>query len=303
MWRRRAAAPGPRDVELESGPRLQSVSMGRLTGQRFDPLSRAGRQVAELVAWRRLVFELTRAELRRENARLILGDLWWIADPLLQMAVYSLLVTVILERNLPDYPVFVLAPLIAWKGIAASISSGCTAITGNERVVRQLMFPRIVLPVARLGAQLWRLAIAVVVLVLLQAFLWPERVSPALAWLPVLALVEMVLLLPVAIALSAATVFVRDLGMFMRHVTRIGLYVSPVLYSLDQFIERVPEPVAIAFQLNPIAVLLEAYRGVAYHGVAPTPSSLLLPIGVGLTLLPLSLAWFARAERQFGKAL
>ena len=269
----------------------------------MGPLSRAGLQFADLVRWRHLVVDLARAELRRENARLVLGDLWWIADPLLQMVVYTILVSVIFERTLPDYPLFVLGALIAWKGVSMSVSTGCTAVIANERVVRQLTFPRIVLPAGRLLAQLWRLSIALVVLVVLVAVLWPDRLSPALAWLPVLALVQTILLLPFMVLLSAATVFVRDLANVMRHLMRLGLYLSPVLYGLDQFVERVPEPVAVAYQVNPVALLLEAYRDVAYLGVAPAASSLLLPIGIGLTLLPFALAWFDRVERHFGKAL
>ena len=76
-----------------------------------------------------------------------------------------------------------------------------------------------------------------------------------------------------------------------------------MLFGLDQFIERVPQPVAVIYQLNPLALLLEAFRDVTYYGTAPAASSLLLPFGVGLTLLPLSLAWFARVERHFGKAM
>lgn len=250
-----------------------------------------------------MVVELARAELRRENARLILGALWWIADPLLQMVVYTILVSVIFARTLPDYPIFVLPALMAWKGFSSSITIGATAITGNERVVRQLAFPRIVLPVARIGAQLWRLAVALVVMVALMLIVWPERLSLALAWLPVLAVVEVVFLLPFVIALSAATVFVRDLANLMRHVMRLALYLSPVLYGLDQLLERVPEPIGIAYQLNPVALLLEAYRDVAYYASAPTATSLLLPIGVGLVLLAPALAWFGRVEHHFGKLL
>lgn len=266
-------------------------------------MTRSGLQLMRLVAWRQLVIDLARAELRRENARLVLGALWWIADPLLQMAVYSLLVTVVVPRPLPDYPVFILPALVAWKGLSASISTGGSAITGNERIVRQLVFPRIVLPVARLAAQGWRLMIALVVLVALLVVLWPDRLSPSLAWLPLLAAAELVLLSPVVIALSAATVFMRDLANFMRHVMRLALYVSPVLYSLDQFGQHVPAAVAAAYRINPVALLLEGYRDVVYYGVPPSASSVLLPLGVGLVLLPPSLALFASAERQFGKRL
>jgi lipopolysaccharide transport system permease protein len=263
----------------------------------------AGAALLELVGWRHLALQLVRAELTRENARLVLGSVWWIADPLLQMLVYTLLVSVIFQRTIPDYPLFVLAALIPWKGLATSISSGGAAVIGNERIVRQLAFPRIVLPTGRLMAQLWRLAVALVVLVVLVAIVWPARLSPALAWLPVLAAAQAVMLLPFVILLSAATVFVRDLANLMGHVMRLAMYVSPVLYGLDQLLARLPEPLAATYRLNPLAALLEGYRDVAYRGIAPGPDSILLPLGVGLVLLPFALAWFRRVEPGFGRAL
>jgi ABC-type polysaccharide/polyol phosphate export permease len=219
------------------------------------------------------------------------------------MAVYTLLVSVIFARPQPDYALFILAALVPWKAIAASITSGSTAVTGNERVVRQIIFPRVVLPVARLGAQLWRLLIAIGVMVALMLVLWPDRVSVQLLWLPVLALVEVVLLLPFVIFLSAATVLVRDLTNVLRHVVRFGLYLSPVLYSVEQVMDRVPPPVQLLYQLNPAVPLLEAFRDVAYRGAAPSMVDLFLPLGVGLLLMLPALAWFGRVERRLGKLL
>lgn len=266
-------------------------------------LNASGLQLVDLFMWRHLVKDLARAELRRENARLALGALWWIADPLLQMVVYTIFVSVVFQRTIADYPIFVLAALMAWKAMAASVSTGSTAVTANERIIRQLPFPRIVLPVARLLAQLWRLSIALGVVVVLMVVLWPDRIAPTLVWLPVLALVEVVLLLPFVVLLSAATVFVRDLANLMRHVMRLGLFLSPVLYSADQLLERVSGPLAVLYQLNPVARLLEGYRSVTYYGTSPTATDLLLPLGVGLVLLAPALAWFGRVEPQFGKAL
>lgn len=59
------------------------------------------------------------------------------------MMVYTVLASVVFARTLPDYPIFVLPALMAWKGLSASVSSGSTAATGNERIVRQLAFPRL----------------------------------------------------------------------------------------------------------------------------------------------------------------
>ena len=273
------------------------------TGPSESFLARTGLQVTRLVGWRTLVVDLARAELKRENARQFLGGLWWIVDPLLQMIVYTILVSVVFARTQPDYPLFVLAALLPWRGIAVSIATGCTAIIGNERIVRQIDFPRIVLPVARLGAQLWRLALALVVMVVLMLILWPDRISPSLVWLPVLAVIEVIFLLPFVIFLSAATVFVRDLANLMRHVMRLALYLSPVLFSVDQLVTHLPEPIATLYAVNPVSLLLEAFRRVAYDGAAPTATSILMPIGTGLLLLPFALAWFGRVERRLGKLL
>ena len=278
--------------------------MSSVSGDRPRGLFRlAGAALLELMAWRTLTYQLVRAELTRENARLSLGALWWIADPLLQMLVYTILVGVIFARSQPDYPLFILAALIPWKGVASSVSTAGTAVIGNERIVRQVAFPRVVLPVARLLAEMWRLGIALIVMVTLLFLIWPDRVSPALLWLPVLAVIQAVFLAPFVIALSAATVFVRDLANLMRHVIRLGMYLSPVLYGLDQVLPRLPEAAAVAYGYNPIALLLEAYREVAYHGRSPNVGSMVLPLIVGLALLPFAMAWFRSLESRFGKAL
>lgn len=266
-------------------------------------VGRAGAALLDLVEWRRLVWRLARAELRRENARFILGSLWWVADPLLQMGVYTVLIGVILGRSVDDYPLFVLSALMAWKGISSTMSTACTAVTGNERIVRQLAFPRIVLPTARVASQAWRLAIALALMVALIGIVWTSRLSPSLVWLPVLMLVQVVFMLPFAILLSAATVFVRDLANVVRHLLRMALYLSPVLYAYEEAVERLPTPISDVYRLNPIAVLLDGYRAAAYDGVPPQPVSLLLPLGVGLVLLTPALAWFYGRERRFGKVL
>ncbi len=273
----------------------------RVVGSGF--LSQAGIAILELFQWRHLVFQLTRAELRRENAQLWLGALWWVADPLIQMAVYTILVSVVFARTVPDYPLFVLAALVPWKGLSSSIATGGLAIVGNERVVRQIAFPRIVLPVARIAAQVWRLLVAIIVMLALMLILWPYRITPMLIWLPVLVAIQVVLMLPFVIYLSAATVFVRDLANLTRHALRLALYLSPVLYGLDQLLNRLPSPLADAYRLNPVALLLEAYRRVTYDGLPPTLGSLLLPLGVGLVLLGPALAWFHAREYRFGKLL
>lgn len=266
-------------------------------------LGSAWQTLVEAVRWRHLLERLARAELKRENARLALGSLWWVADPLLQMIVYSVLVGILLGRSEDDYPLFVLTALMAWKGISATIAVSCNAVIGNERIVRQLSFPRIVLPLARVLSQAWRLVVALLVQVALTLVLWPHRLTTELLWLPVLFVSLFVLVLPFAIVLSAATVFVRDIGNLMRHLLRLGMYLSPVLYGIETVRERLPAQIADIYQLSPLALVIDGFRNVGYDGVPPTMASVFGPILVGVVLTPFAMAWFRRMEPRFGKVL
>ena len=283
--------------------------MSEIANNRVSPRGHAGVLngtwigLREITGHAYLIARLTCAELLRDGAGLLLGEAWWVADPLLQMLIYSLVVGVIFARSLPDYPLFVLSALLAWKALASTISSGCTAITGNERIVRQVAFPRLVLPVAVMFSEFARFVIGMGVLVLLMAVFWRGHLSPALLWLPVLVVAEFVLLLPFAIAGAAATVFVRDLANLVRHILRIGFYLSPVLYGLPQLVARLPDWVTVVYRFNPLAQLLEGFRQISYYGVSPGAASILFPIVTGLVLVVPAGAWFRRHERSFAKVL
>jgi lipopolysaccharide transport system permease protein len=280
-----------RAVERHGETRLHSLVAG------------AGAGLVEIVTRRYLVVRIAVAELRRDGAGLLLGEVWWIADPLIQMLIYTLLVGVIWVRPLPDYPLFVLAPLVAWKWLSATVIGASSAVTGNERLVRQVPFPRLVLPVARVMAETWRFGLGLLVLIALETVLWFDHLSWSLAWLPALLGVQLVLMLPVAIAASAATVFVRDVPNLARHVLRLGLYLSPVLYGMSQMSDRLPGPLAVLYALNPVTALLEGYRNVVFEGTPPNPVSLLMPLGVGLALIGPAIAWFRSLEPRFAKVL
>ena len=102
---------------------------------------------------------------------------------------------------------------------------------------------------------------------------------------------------------SAITVSFRDTATLARHVMRVGLFLSPVLYSLDDALQRLPEGVAAWYRANPIAVLMEGYRVVTFEGAAPSLNSMLLPIGSGLVLAVPAFVLFTMLEPKFAKRL
>jgi len=134
---------------------------------------------------------------------------------------------------------------------------------------------------------------------------YSDRASPWIFTLPIIAFVQLLFSLPVAITLSAVNVFYRDVGNLSRHLLRIWFYLSPGLYGTE-LIDKVTEKSHLAgtiMQLNPFAVLFTAYRNVIYDEAPPDWVALLALALVSLVLLALAILLFKRLEPSYAKVL
>ena len=265
----------------------------------------------EVLSRRRLVRYLVQAEVKKRGANTLLGNIWWVLDPLLLMAVYVVLVTIITRRSIPDYPLFLFAAILPWKWFSTAIVDATGSVVNQHRLVRQIAFPKIVLPLAATSAAVVGFAFGLIPLAAI-LLLYPERLSPLIILIPLIAVVQYVFTLAVALLVAAGNVFVRDLGNVMRHLLRLWWYLSPGLYSLallDEVDLLDAQPwIRTLIELNPFAVLFEAYRSVIYGTlegppVMPDWGALGMLLLVSIGLLALATVVFKRLEPSFAKVL
>ncbi len=262
---------------------------------------------------RRLVRYLVVADMRKRGADTLLGNFWWVLDPLLQMIVYVVLVTLIARgHGIEDYPLFIFAAILPWKWFTASVVDATTSVATQDRLIKQIAFPKIVLPVAATTAGVVGFAFGLIPLAGLMLFS-VERITPFLLLIPVIAVVQFIFTLAMALVVSAGNVFFRDLGNVARHVLRLWFYLSPGLYSLA-LLEEVnlldDWPILrLLLEINPFAILFEAYRAVIWgtpDGGPPTfPDwAALAALTVASTIfLALATVMFKRLEPNFAKVL
>ena len=112
----------------------------------FVALLREG--IGEILSRRRLVRYLVQADIKKKGADTLLGNIWWVMDPLLQMVVYVVFVALILQHRQPDYPLFILSAILPWKWFTSSVGDATGSVVSQERLIKQIQFPKIVLPVA-----------------------------------------------------------------------------------------------------------------------------------------------------------
>lgn len=275
------------------------------------PIQLLREAITEVLSRRRLIRYLVSADMRKRGSDTFLGNVWWILDPLLQMGVYIVLVTVIRSRPTPDYALFIFAALLPWKWYQAVINDATTSVVRQERLIRQIAFPKIILPISSASAGVVGFAWGLIPLAGI-LLLHPNRLSPLLLLFPLIAVVQYVFSVASAVLVSAANVFFRDLGNIVGHVLRLWWFLSPGLYSLAQLEEtnvvRENPWIKTLADLNPFAVLFESYRAVVYGTpdgppFVPNLLPLLVLLVASLALLTFATIVFKRLEPDFAKVL
>jgi ABC-type polysaccharide/polyol phosphate export permease len=277
----------------------------RSSAVRPGPASLVWGGFQEFVSRRRLIRYLVQADLKKKGADTLLGNVWWIVDPLLQMLVYVVLVSVIFQRRQPDYALFVFAAILPWKWFTSSIGDGTAAVVSMERLIKQINFPKIVLPVASVFAGVANFFFGLIPLAGLMILFYPHRISIWLLAIPAIALVQLLVTLPLAIVLAALNVFYRDVGNLSRHLLRLWFYLSPAIYGVE-LIDNVANKVPIAgklMELNPWAVLFTAYHDAIYETRSPNWLLLALLAAASIPLLAIAIFIFKRVEPSFAKVL
>ena len=272
---------------------------------RPGPLGLLREALVEVTQRRRLIRYLVQADVRKKGADTLLGNLWWVLDPLLQMAVYVVLVSVVFDRAVPDYPLFIFAAILPWKWFQSTVQDAITSVTGADRLIRQIQFPKLVLPVASAVAGVVSFAFGLIPLAALMLLLYQGRISIALVLIPLIAVVQFAFNVAVAVGLAAINVFYRDVGNLSRHALRLWFYLSPGLYAVEVLRDTAGDiPIVGALLLaNPFAILFTAYRDVIYNEVPPDWIALGALLAGSLVLLAFTTLLFKRTEPSFAKVL
>ena len=253
----------------------------------------------ELWHYRELVGFLLWRDVRIRYSQTILGGLWAVVQPLLAMIIFNALFHRMagIQSDGPPYPLFAFVGLIAWIFFSNAISAAAASLIGNQQLISKVYFPRALIPLAAIGAFVLDFAVNLVIVAgMMVYYRWP--LSAGVVWLPVCVLVMLVATAGVGLILAALNAHYRDVKYAVPFFVQLGLFVTPVIYSLA----AVPERFHLVLGLNPMTGVVEAFR----HSLLESPARWSV-IGesavVSLVLLVLGLYLFRRMERRFADVI
>jgi len=255
--------------------------------------------------------QLVLRDLKARYKNSVLGFFWSLLNPLGMMLVFTVVFTVLLPQYaMPDYPVFLLSALLPWNFLVGSLTAGTTSVLANAPLVRKMYFPREVLPISAVLANLVNFLLALVPLFLLMLVMGRPITIWILIFLPLTILVQLTFVTGLALLLSAANVFYRDTQMILEVVTLAWFFVTPIFWPIhvikDQWIGFLGIQVNTWVwlnRLNPMASLAAAYRDVLYFG-QPSGLDFFARTAVTCVIILMLGYWvFCRLSPKFGEEL
>jgi teichoic acid transport system permease protein len=237
-------------------------------------------------------------ELQSRQMTSVLGNLWHLLNPLLQIGVYFLVFGVILGVNRGEnYFAFLSIGIFVFGFTQRSTMSGASSITNNKGLLNAFAFPRALLPVTSTITEALA-TISPVVVIYAVAVL--SGITPSLRWfalLPLL-LVQLVFNFGCALMAARATNSVRDLNQVLPFLFRILLYVSGVLFDVRLYAEG--KGYEWLFHLNPIYCIVTLTRWSILGGDYPAKATVIFIVWSAVMAAG-GLAWFRAGEGTYGR--
>ncbi|MFF2518397.1 ABC transporter permease, partial [Streptomyces sp. NPDC058086] len=263
--------------------------------------------VRQLWARRHFISAFATAKLTAQYSQAKLGQLWQVATPLLNATVYYFIFGILLntKNHVKDFIPFLVTGVFIWTFTQNSIMSGTRAISGNLGLVRALHFPRAALPVSFALQQLQQLLFSMAALVVI---LLCFGQMPNLAWL----LMFPVLILQSAFNTGVSMIVARmgaktpDIAQLMPFILRTWMYVSGVMWSIDQLTKKedLPHLLRVALETNPAAVYIDLMRYAlidSFHASQLPPHVWAAAVGWALLAGVGGFIYFWKAEETYGR--
>jgi lipopolysaccharide transport system permease protein len=247
--------------------------------------------------FRHFIVSSIRGELKRRFARSNLGALWFILHPLMQSAIFALVLSEVLGSRLPGvvikggYAIYLMAGLAAW-GLFSEIANRCTIIfIEYASVLKKISFPRLCLPIIVGGSALLNHVLLLVATVIVFLFFGH---LPGAAWvvLPIGMLLITAFAFGLGVLLGIFNVFVRDVGQVFTVVLQIWFWLTPIVYSSS----ILPKSLNWLGAFNPMAPLVKVYQDAMLYNTFPQWETLLMPIIMSTILCFLSIVVFLRSS-------
>lgn len=255
---------------------------------------------------RELIWQMTRREVLGRYKGSLLGVLWSFFNPLLMLAVYTFVFSVVFkarwnttaDETKLQFAVILFVGMIVHGLFAEVLNRSPSLILSNINYVKKVVFPLEIIPVIAVCATLFHTLVSL--LVLLMAFaLFNGFLHYTVLYAPLVLLPLIILVQGLSWMLASLGVYIRDISQAVVIITTIMLFMAPVFYPITALPQEI-QPFVLA---NPLTFIIEQAREVLIWGHTPNWSGLAGYSVVALLIAWVGYGWFQKTRKGFADVL
>ena len=255
---------------------------------------------------RYLLWQFTKRQIEQRHRGSALGMLWSVLQPLAMMTIYTVVFGLIFgggykgvkNQSTMDYALGIFLSITIFQMISEVICSSAGAILAQPNLVKKVVFPLEILPLANLGAAFYQFGISLV-LVLIGVI----TIGHGLSLNSLLFLLAFLPLIPMALGaalfLSSLGVFLRDIQYAVGPICMVLMYGSAVFYSANM----IPSAIWGFLKYNPLIHVIEQARAVLLWHQPLHWNGLVYSFIFGLFLLALGMVTFKKLKPAFADVI
>lgn len=249
-----------------------------------------------------LVASFVSRDVRVKYRDSALGYVWSLLEPLMLAGVYYFLYVVLSHASDPRQPLWIILGVITWQTFAKALTGGLSCLTRNESLIKQVYFPRELFAMASAGSEL---VLGLFSLAVIAPLMLYYGIAPTVFVLiiPLGLLLAVMLGVGIGMALAPMNAIQRDIDLLMRFVTRVGVFLAPVLWTID----NIPKSRTVLVQYiyyNPMTLPISLVRDGVIGQWPPMPvSAIIASVASAFGSLWLGAAVFKRYEARVIKKL
>jgi len=249
----------------------------------------------ELMDYRDLFYFLVWRDIKVLYAQTILGFMWAILQPLIQIVIFSIIfgkIANVATDGIP-YVLFTTVAIIPWTYMSQAMTASSQSLVTGQQMLGKVYFPRLIFPISPVLAKLVDFGISMLIVLLVMLY---YRVTPTwnLLLFPVFIVLMMAIAVGVGMWLSAMAIRFRDVKLAMPFAIRMLMYTAPIVYSASS----ISETYRTIYSFNPVVSVIEGFRACLLG--TPLSWQYIFPgMIVALVILVSGVFYFQRMERIF----
>jgi ABC-type polysaccharide/polyol phosphate export permease len=257
----------------------------------YDSARRGSAPLEELQsAWqyRDLIAQLISRDVKARYKRSVLGIAWTMLNPLLMMAILTLVFSEFFRFEVRHYPVYLLSAMIMWNFIGQTTTAAMSHLLWGGQLMTRIYVPRTVFALAATGTGLVNLGLALAPLMAI-AVISGVPVTPSLLWLPLPIVLGAMFALGAGLFLSTIAIRFPDIVDMYQVLLSALYFLTPIMYPKS----IVPVEWHWIFNVNPVYHLIEAFRAPIYASWPAGPNTVLAAASAAVAALVIGWTVFA----------